>query len=374
MGRQSVSPRLHDVVVVGAGPAGATAAARLAEAGVDVALIERSTVPRDKPCGGGLSPKAYRLLEVNVESLVLARSRAVKLSAPHAGTATLESRGHSIWMVQRAAFDQRLVEHAVERGANLLVGTTVRGVTVSVDERIATVETDHEPLRARAVVGADGADSVVARSVGLRTSRERQYVLAIEAEGPRPDGGSRDVALLDFAVPNGYAWFFPKGDVSNVGVGTSDRRQFRELRRHLTDFLERHGLTFQWPLRIVGHKIPTWRVAEPLDRGNVVLVGDAAGVADPFFGEGIAYAIQTGRFASDAIARFLSGDWPDLSGYTTAVQSALGRDLRFWSILGKVVYRAPGLAVLILTSNRLFQRLADQAISGDKSFSKTWKT
>lgn len=367
-------PRLHDVVIVGAGPAGATAAARLAEAGVDVALIERSTVPRDKPCGGGLSPKAYRLLDLDVEGLVLARSRAVRLSAPYVGTATLESREHSIWMVQRAAFDQRLVEHAVERGASLLVATTVRGVTVSTDGRVATVETDREPLRARAVIGADGADSVVARSIGLRAARERHYVLALEAEGPRPEGGSRDVALVDFAVPRGYAWFFPKGEVANVGVGTSDRRHFRGLRRHLNEFLDRHGMTFHRPPRIVGHKIPIWRGTEPLDRCNVVLVGDAAGVADPFFGEGIAYAIQTGRFASGAVARFLAGDWPDLSGYTTAVQSVLGRDLRFWSILGEVVYRVPWLAVLILTRYRLFQRLADQAISGDKSFSKTWKT
>jgi flavin-dependent dehydrogenase len=104
-----------------------------------------------------------------------------------------------------------------------------------------------------------------------------------------------------------------------------------------------------------------------------VLVGDAAGVADPFFGEGIAYAIQTGRFAADAVARFCAGDWSDLAGYTTAVQTVLGRDLRFWSILSRIIYRAPGLSVRLLASNRFFQTLADQAISGDKSFSKTWR-
>lgn len=363
---------LYDAVVVGAGPSGATAAARLADAGLDVALIDRSEPPRDKPCGGGLSPKAYRALEVDVSDLVLARPRSVVLRAPRSRTVSLESRVGEIWMVRRAAFDQRLVEHARTRGAKLLFGHVVRQVQPGTDGSPAFVETDRGLIRAGAVVGADGADSVVARGAGLRLQRDRNYVLALEAEGPRPRGASTDVALVDFSLRLGYAWFFPKGGVSNVGVGTADRRQFRHLRRYLTEFVDRNHLEFAQPPRIVGHKIPVWRGVEPLHHQNIVLAGDAAGVADPFFGEGIAYAIQTGRFAADSVARFLAAEWPDLSGYTTAVQSILGRDLRFWDILARFVYRAPSLSVLLLSSNRLFQRLADQAISGDKSFSKIW--
>jgi geranylgeranyl reductase family protein len=362
-----------DVVVVGAGPAGSTAAARLAEAGIDVALIERAVMPRDKPCGGGLSPKAYRMLDTDVTDLVLARPRAVNLYTPHVRTALLESQVGAIWMVQRASFDQRLVEHAVDRGACLIDGTAVRRVRTTGNRDRVSVETDRGVIRARAVIGADGANSIVARCLGLRSDRERGYILALEAEGVRPRGGCPDVALIDFTISHGYAWLFPKGDVCNVGIGTGDRRQFRQLRHSLEEFVNRHHVTFNHPIRVVGHKIPTWRGVEPLHRGPVVLAGDAAGVADPFFGEGIAYAIQTGRFAADAVARFVGGDWPDLSGYTTAVHAVLGRDLRFWSILSKIVYRAPSVSVLLLSRNRLFQRLADQAISGDKSFSKAWK-
>ncbi len=365
--------QIFDVVVVGAGPGGATAAANLAAEGLDVLLLERNRLPRDKPCGGGLSPKTYRLLDLDFDDLVLARPKRVTLQAPRYGPVTVESRTDSIWMIQRSAFDQRLVDHAIDKGAQLRTNIIVREVRAGDAAKLAEVETDGGYLRARAVIGADGSDSVVARSVGLRSHRDRHYILALEAETTRPANTPEEAAIIDFSLARGYSWFFPKGELCNVGVGTDDRRQFRQLRQHLARFVERHHLAFSQPLRVVGHKIPAWSRAEPLHRGNVVLVGDAAGVADPFFGEGIAYAVQTGRFAAAAVSQFCQGHWPDLTAYTISVQSVLARDLRFWSILSQVIYRAPSLSLRLLASNRLFQRLADQAISGDKSFSKTWK-
>jgi geranylgeranyl reductase family protein len=363
-----------DALVVGAGPAGATAAARLAQDGLDVLLLERANLPRDKPCGGGLSPKAYRLLDVDVSDLVLARPSRVTLASPNTRSVGLASHSGAIWMVQRSAFDLRLVEHAVASGARLQTNAVVRSVRpASTGAGLATVETDAGTLRARVVVGADGADSVVARTSGLRPTRDRHYTLALELEARFRRGVAPAEALIDFALPRGYAWLFPKGEMANVGVGTDDRRQFRALREHLRQFLTRHDLAFDGEPRVVGHKIPIWTRREPLHRHNVILVGDAAGVADPFFGEGIAYAIQTGRFAAAAAARYCAGDWPDLKGYTHSVQDVLGRDLRFWSALGRFVYRAPGLAIRILAASRRCQALADAAISGDKSFSKTWR-
>ncbi len=362
-----------DVVVVGAGPAGTTTAAKLAAAGLDVVILDKIQFPRDKPCGGGLSPKAHRLLDVDVDDLVLARSRCVSLRAPGIPPVSLEARTGAIWMVQRHAFDRRLLDHAVELGARFEPTAVVHGVTIGGPSDLATIETSRGRYQARAIVGADGADSVVARAVGLRPRREERFVLAIEAEAPRPDYVPETDALIDFGVSRGYGWLFPKGRWCNVGVGTDDRREFRRLRRHLADFLDRNQIQFRDSLRVVGHKIPTWRGAEPLHRGNAVLVGDAAGVADPFFGEGIAYAIQTGRFAAAAVGRFCAGDWPDLSGYTLAVQNVLARDLRFWSLLGRVVYRAPGLAVRALAASRRAQALADGAITGRLSFSRSWQ-
>jgi geranylgeranyl reductase family protein len=276
-------------------------------------------------------------------------------------------------MVQRSAFDQRLVEHALACGAHVATNVTVRSVNPATRGEAARIETDGESLRARVVIGADGADSIVARSVGLRKGRDRHYTLALEIEATQLSDDRRSEALIDFALPHGYAWLFPKGELSNVGIGTDDRRQFRTLRQRLAEFQQRHRLRFAGEPRVVGHKIPTWTGTEPLHQANVLLIGDAAGVADPFFGEGISYAIQTGRFAAAATSRFCAGDWDDLAGYTRAVHSVLGRDLRFWSVLGRVVYRAPGLAIRLLASHQALQALADGAISGDKSFSHSWR-
>ncbi len=362
-----------DAIVVGAGPAGAMTAARLAERGLSVRLLERAQLPRDKPCGGGLSPKAHRGLEVDVADLVLARPNRVLLRAPRAGPSIVEARSSAIWMIQRPAFDLRLVEHARERGATVSTGAIVRAVQPGGRSDLATVETDRGVERARVVVGADGADSVVARSVGLRPARDRRYFLALEAEGWAPRNSPEKEAIVDFCLPRGYAWLFPKGRLANVGVGSSDRRQFRLLRQRLAEFVKRHGLEYEQLPRIVGHKIPIWTGPEPLVAGNVLLVGDAAGVVEPFFGEGIAFALQSGRFAARSIISHLAGQSPDLNDYTSAIQGVLARDLRFLAVVAAITYRVPSLCVRALAASKFCQHLADVAISGEKSFSGAWR-
>lgn len=360
---------VYDAVVVGGGPAGAFSAYKLAGRGARVLLLERRRIPRPKPCGGGLTPKSYRQLDFPIDDLVRARPSSVWLRGHGVPAFPLADASAQIWMVHRPDFDQRLVEHAVKAGAELRDDEPARSVEPG---DVTTVRTVRGAYQARTVIAADGAESPIARLLDLRRDRDRRVVVALETEVEAEDVELNGRALIDFDVPRGYAWVFPKGHVYNVGLGSFDPTAFRMLRGRLKEFLDRSGLRVLAEPQVVGHRIPIGGVAEPLHRGPVVLVGDAAGVADGLFAEGIAYALQTGAIAADEIDRFLRGGAGDLSGYTRRVQATLLRDLRAWKALGSLIYRFPGPAMRLLRRTRRGQRLAAATIAGRRSLSKVW--
>lgn len=360
---------IYDAVVVGGGPSGGFAAYKLAQRGARVLLLERRKVPRPKPCGGGLTPKAYRQLDFPIHDLVCARPHGVWLRGRGVPAFPLADPDAEIWMVRRPEFDLRILEQAAKAGAEVRDDEPVRSVEPGA---LATVTTDRGAYQARAVIAADGSESPIARSLGLRPNRDRRVVVALETEVQAEDVDLHGRALVDFDVPHGYAWVFPKGDVFNVGIGSFDPAAFPTLRARLNEFVGRSGLRLLAEPRYVGHRIPIGGVAEPLHRGNVVLVGDAAGVADGLFAEGIAYALQTGSIAADEIGRYLDRGAPDLAGYTRRVQATLLRDLRAWSALGSVIYRFPGPAMRLLRRSGRGQRLAAATIAGRRSLSKVW--
>lgn len=361
---------VYDAIVVGAGPAGSFAAYRLAQRGARVLLLERRRIPRAKPCGGGLTPKAYRQLDFPIDDLVMARQHGVWLRGHGTGPFPLGDPRAEIWMVQRPAFDQRLAERAVAAGAELRDDEALTAVTPG--GAFAEVTTGRGRYRARAVLAADGSESPIARSLQLRRERDSRVVVALEVEAPAVDESLGGRALVDFDVPHGYAWVFPKGDLYNVGLGSFDPGSFKTLRRLLDEFIGRSGLRFVGEPHVVGHRIPIGGVAEQLHRGNVALIGDAAGVADGLFAEGIAYALRTGTLAAEQVGRLLAGEVTDLSGYTQRLQGTLLRDLRAWRAIGSVVYRFPALSMRLLRASRRGQRLAAATIAGDRSLSKAW--
>jgi geranylgeranyl reductase family protein len=359
-------PERFDAVVVGAGPAGAFSAYRLARRGARVLLIERRAIPREKPCGGGLTPKAYRQLDFPIDDLVCSRPQAVWLRGRGVPAFALADGRSEIWMVRRPQFDQRVAERAVAAGAVLHDGESVQSVDGT------TVRTDRGAYRGAVVLAADGSESPIARQHGLRRARDERVVVALESEVPALDRELTGRALLDFDVPRGYAWVFPKGDVYNVGIGSFDPSAFKQLRPRLADFMERCGLELLAKPKLVGHRIPIGGWSEPLHRGRLALVGDAAGVADGLFAEGIAYALRSGSLAAEEVGRLLDGHADDLSGYTARVQATLLRDLRAWRAIGALVYRFPALSMRLLRASRRAQRLAASTIAGERSLSKGW--
>ncbi len=360
-------PRHYDAIIIGAGPAGTTAALQLAEAGLSVLLMEKERLPRDKPCGGGLTPKACRLLPVPMEDLVLNRATAVQVRVGNRLSTRFQSKQAAIWMVRRRELDFRLAESAARRGVEIHEEESFRALELGSEVRVTS---DRGSYQGRIAIGADGAESRVAAC--LRLPRSHRWMVALEAEGEVEGDPLAGEAVVDLAVPGGYAWVFPKGGLYNVGLGSFHPRIARELRPRFHRFVEGMGLPTSRPLVPVGHRIPTGPPPNLLHRGNALVVGDAAGVADPFFAEGISYSLLTGYLASETVIDYLAGRSRDLSPYTLRVRTALGREARLWNITASAVYRAPSLCLRVLAASRRLRAEVEKAIAGEASPCQQW--
>jgi flavin-dependent dehydrogenase len=267
-------------------------------------------------------------------------------------------------MVLREEFDARLWQAAADAGAQLHDGEAVRAISAE-----GLVRTDKGRYQGRVVVGADGSEGLVPRAVGLRHPPQR-YMVAVHVEAPFPAWNRRESALLDFSIPRGYAWVFPKGDLYNVGACTTGKAV--GLKKSLEAFLRQEGLGDQPALHYHARRIPLGGKARPLHRGRVLLVGDAAGLADPLLGEGIAYALMSAQMAATAIIEYLEGRAEGLAGYSQRVQDTLHRDLRALALIAAFVYRFPRLALRLLRASPRLQRRAVGIISGEGSPSGAW--
>jgi geranylgeranyl reductase family protein len=351
---------VHDVVVVGAGPAGSSCGYWLADAGWDVVVVEKNTFPREKTCGDGLTPRAVRqLADMGLEDALAGSHRYTGLRA--------FGFGHSIEMqwpehphfpaysytITRHDLDGLVAERAAAAGATLLQGTEVIDVVsdktapmkgplptlsgVQVQEKSARVS---RTIEARYVVVADGSNSRVGRLLG--TTRRRDLPLGMALRGYYRSERHDDAFIeshLDIRDPEGnvvpgYGWIFPMGDGRvNVGVGllsTEQRWKGINTSTLMDTFVEYAPAS--WGLGPetclgppTGGKLPMGLSVGPRAGGNVIIAGDAGGVINPFNGEGISYAYETGRLAAAALGHALRGEGPAaLAGYDTALTAAYG--------------------------------------------------
>ncbi len=305
----NITPEIFDVVVVGGGPAGATAAQDLACAGRSVMLLDRAG--RIKPCGGAVPPRLIRDFHIPDELLV-AKATSARMIAPSSREVDMPIEGGFVGMVDRDVFDEWLRARAASVGVERRTGgfqslerdpdgTAVVCYEVSKGETIR--------VRARSVIGADGARSQVARQTmkgGGRTKCVFAYHEIIEAppKGHRDfDAGRCDVFYQGKHSPDFYAWIFPHGETASVGVG-SMQKGF-SLRQAVTAVRSATGLEGCKTIRREGAPIPLKPLRRWDNGRDVVLAGDAAGVVAPASGEGIYYAMEGGRQAAAAVEQFL---------------------------------------------------------------------
>jgi geranylgeranyl reductase family protein len=349
-----------DVIVVGAGPAGSSAAYWLAGAGLDVALIEKASFPREKVCGDGLTPRAVApMLRMGIDTTAEAgwlRNRGLRiygggmrLELPWPDLASYPDYG---LVRPRADFDELLARQAEKAGARLHERTTVTGPLVDGrSDRVAGVEAraeDGSPLTVRApvVLASDGNSSRFALGLGLRKREDRPMGVAVRRyyRSPRHDEDWLESWLElrdrspDGRLLPGYGWAFGMGDgTTNVGLGILDtssafgNTDYRDLlRRWLTTV----PAEWEWtedtatgPIR--GSALPMGFNRTPLYTRGVLLVGDAGGMVNPFNGEGIAYAMEAGVMAAEVVVAALGrpagpGRERALAAYPRALRAAWG--------------------------------------------------
>jgi geranylgeranyl reductase family protein len=307
-----------DVAIVGAGPAGSTAAYRLARARARVLLIDKAPFPRDKPCGGGLTTRAVLQLPFSVEPVVEDRITRVRCGLRYGRKIERGPTDVLCLMTQRRRLDAFLVEQAVSAGAEFR-----DGVHVTIDSE-SELRVDGKPVEVGALIGADGANGVTARSLGLGGAIVNG--IALEGNLPYeelPPARWRGTLVLELGVvPGGYGWIFPKGDHVNVGVGGWGR-EGPQLRRHLRVLCEHYGIELRRLSDLRGHRLPMRRPGTVLARGRALLIGDAAGAIDPVSGDGIYEALVTARLAAEHTLALLDGAAETLEPYAWAVRRKL---------------------------------------------------
>ncbi|MPZ49113.1 MAG: geranylgeranyl reductase family protein [Dehalococcoidia bacterium] len=358
----------YDVAIVGAGPAGSTAAYHLSQAGAKVLLIDRAKFPRDKPCGGGVTARAYDEAPVDLTPVVEQKIRRVRFSFRLGDFFDYEYPRTLVYMTQRHRMDHFLAQQAEEAGATFQDGCVVRAVEL--EGKAARISFASGSAEAGVLIGADGSNGAVARAAGLTPVIDPP--VALEANFPYagkrvPMDWSGMLALELGSMYGGYGWSFPKADHFNVGCG-GWREEGGRLREHLASLRSHYGLDAAPMEHIRGHHLPTRSPGKAIVKGRALLVGDAAGLVDPMSGEGIHAAFVSGRLASEAVQRYLAGKAPDLWSYEAAVERELMPDIGWASLLRDAFHFTPRPCYEVMRRSGAIKKSLCQLITGERDY------
>ena len=325
-----------DVIIVGAGPAGSLAAYILAVQGIQVTVLEKNLFPRYKVCGGGLTHKILKEIPFDLSPVIETTIHSFRFSHHYRNVFTRHSTDPLMYCTMRADLDAFLLQKAIDAGATVRMGEQVTSFLQ--DGSGVTVSTKEKSFRTRLLIGAEGASGIVARTAGLRDGVE--IGLAWEAEvTANPEDLERfsDTVFLDWGtLPGGYAWVFPKMDHFSIGVG-GPAGLSKAIMQYYERFVESISkdttnpsdtrIRFLKTLSQASWPIPVRTRNSLFHNVRVLITGDAAGLGDPLTGEGIFYAVRSGKLAAETCWKYLSGEIQSLDVYSKKINDEVMTDL-----------------------------------------------
>jgi geranylgeranyl reductase family protein len=366
--------QIRDVIIVGAGPAGSMAGYYLAKAGLDTLIIEKCNFPRRKICGGGLTHRAYREIPYDISPVIQRTINWGYLGFHGRKVTAIKDDKPIAYLVERTSFDHFLLRKAEEQGAEILFKE--RFLSLSKENEIVRIETDKNEYACRYLIGADGVHSRVAKSIHLCQSNSNS--LAYEARLSLPEDPNLpliDTITFDFGTLLwGYGWIFPKNNHINVGVFRSYPGK-RTSKRHLMRFIQQHPLLHQLPvIDIRAFPGPLGGQSQPVQKNNILLAGDSAQLVDPWLGEGIYYALTSGRLAAESIINSEEENREDISGYSRKINQALITQLASARKLSLAINLLPLINVLALSISPTLQNMIIGLLQGEFTHSEILAT
>jgi geranylgeranyl reductase family protein len=365
----------YDVIVIGSGPAGATAASILTKNNINTLLIEKEEFPRSKICGGAVSRRALLILEH--ENIKIPKLNTFKkCDSMQFGTFDFDSvenlanvrfDNEVAYLTDRSEFDHAIVKDAVSKGAELRQNLIVKNIEKENSQ--FTIKVNDFSFKSKYLLCADGVNSTSAKLLGFRSKWETDEVgLCIESHITDYDHPLSPLNFYFGGVKWGYAWFFDKGNHGSIGIGTP-LKDASNLRKLFESFVKNCG----YIKSIKNLKINAWRL--PLTGGltrnfvneNALLVGDAAGLVDPFLGEGIYYAIQSGKIAAECIINNKTNT------YNEIIEKEITNNLEYSRVLVKLVKLDPKRFIKLLSNDNTIVMDYLEVMFGNSTYQKFLK-